>query len=92
MANSYKHARGADQTVNAFVDEHLVLEIADNGPGFDNSDLRSDGLGLSGMRSRIEALGGTLSVLSGCGKGTKLTATFVIDKTSNWTVQDGKAL
>jgi two-component system sensor histidine kinase DesK len=39
-------------------DGEVLLEIADDGLG----GARSDGNGLSGMRERVEAAGGTLTV------------------------------
>ena len=48
------------------------LMIKDEGCGFDIDQLSSDGnhMGLNGMRDRVEALGGTLTVASAVGKGT----------------------
>jgi signal transduction histidine kinase len=53
----------------------LQVEIADNGKGFDTGSLKLGSHGLDGMRFRIESLGGTLTVVSGVGKGTRLCAT-----------------
>lgn len=92
LANAYKHARTAEQTVRAYLDDHLVLEITDQGSGFEPNDLKSDGLGLSGMRSRIEALGGTLHVQSVVGSGTKLTAIFSNMAPSQWTQSHAQAV
>jgi len=47
-----------------------VLEIADEGPG--GAD--AAGSGLTGLRSRVEALDGTLSVTSPPGGGTTVRA------------------
>lgn len=51
----------------------LVLEIADDGHGFDPAG-RSPGLGLTSMRERAERLGGELTVTSGHGAGTVVRA------------------
>jgi signal transduction histidine kinase len=53
----------------------LEIEIADNGQGFDTASLRVGSHGLDGMRFRIESLGGSLTVVSGVGKGTSVRAT-----------------
>jgi signal transduction histidine kinase len=53
----------------------LQIEIADDGKGFDTASLQVGSHGLAGMRFRIESLGGTLTVLSGIGKGTRIRAT-----------------
>lgn len=53
----------------------LHMEIADNGTGFDTAALHVGSHGLDGMRFRIESLGGTLTVDSRVGKGTRICAT-----------------
>ena len=61
LANGFRHAGGADQRV-ALVHSgsELIVEVADGGPGFDPSAGRVAGrIGLSGMRERVQALGGS---------------------------------
>jgi signal transduction histidine kinase len=50
----------------------LVLAIVDNGVGFDTA-LDSEGQGLMSMRRRAHRLRGTLAIVSGTGRGTRLT-------------------
>jgi len=52
----------------------LVLEISDNGIGFDvNHKGRIDAYGLIGMKKeRIKILGGNLDIISILGKGTMI--------------------
>jgi two-component system NarL family sensor kinase len=54
----------------------LLLEISDQGPGFalQPATLMTGHLGLTGMRERVESLGGTFSVKSEIGQGTQVTA------------------
>jgi signal transduction histidine kinase len=53
--------------------DRLILLIEDDGIGFDpETAMRSSRLGLLGMRERIEALGGTLTLESSCGQGTTI--------------------
>jgi signal transduction histidine kinase len=52
----------------------LQVEIADNGKGFDTGTLHVGSHGLDGMRFRIESLGGTLTVVSSAGHGTRIRA------------------
>lgn len=73
LANAYRHGQGRDQKVTAHSGTHLVLTVSDNGPGFDALNYNRDGLGLSGMRARVEALGGTMIIDSKVGSGTSLT-------------------
>jgi signal transduction histidine kinase len=77
LNNASRHASGAAVEVRAGTapDGSISLEIADEGPGFDITDMqRSDRLGLLGMRERLEALGGSLEIVSAKGKGTRLAA------------------
>ncbi len=72
LTNVAKHAGGAAARVRVTLDsdDTLVLEIADEGPG--GAD--AAGSGLTGLRSRVEALDGTLSVNSPPGGGTTVRA------------------
>jgi signal transduction histidine kinase len=51
--------------------DRLVLEVADDGDGFDIGR-KSDGHGLASMKRRAEALGGSFRVESRPGEGTRL--------------------
>lgn len=72
LINVRKHAQATVTSVT-FRDEDtgLCIEISDNGHGFDSTatPFRSS-FGLTGMRERVERLGGTLQVDSVQGKGT----------------------
>ena len=48
----------------------VILEVADNGPGFALPAVRTGGLGLASMRDRASSVGGTLAVRSAPGTGT----------------------
>ncbi len=57
----------------------IVLEVQDDGQGFDESAISQDGrlgpgLGLFGMRERAALLGGSLKIHSAPGAGTDVTA------------------
>ena len=81
LQNAYRHAGGVGQRIHAFYDWNvLTVEVADDGPGFCPSKRGSDdGLGLAGLRDRIESLGGTFSLETRVGLGTKLRASFQVD-------------
>ncbi len=73
LTNVAKHARAEHvRLVIGESDDELLLEIHDDGVGFD-SKTRSDGFGLAGMRERAGLAGGTLSVESG-EQGTRVSA------------------
>ena len=48
--------------------------VEDDGQGFAAGDVRSDALGLVGMRERLALLGGTLAIESTPGDGTAVIA------------------
>jgi signal transduction histidine kinase len=77
LANALKHARA--QTVSVELDLRdgsASLIVADDGAGFDprTAAARSRRLGLTSMRERAEALGGTLIIDSAEGRGTRVEA------------------
>ena len=52
----------------------LVLVVSDKGVGFDVNAKGDAGLGLLSMRERLEPVGGTLTIRSAVGAGTRLEA------------------
>ncbi|MET9418256.1 sensor histidine kinase [Streptomyces klenkii] len=82
LANVARHAH-ADRTAVtlAFLDGQVTLDVYDDGAGFVPGDGPADGrrtFGLHGMRERIAALGGTLTVESAPGEGTAIAATVPV--------------
>jgi signal transduction histidine kinase len=74
LVNVRKHASARSATVCLGYDQDSVrLEVSDDGGGFD-PDLVSGGYGLRGMRTRIVEAGGTLTVRSSPGTGTRVSA------------------
>jgi signal transduction histidine kinase len=71
LTNASKHAGASRYTVSVTVGESVVLEITDDGVGFDPSSTPA-GLGLTNLRSRAEKLEGTFEVESIPGIGTRL--------------------
>lgn len=79
LTNSFRHAAGDGQTVSMRTQGHaLIIEVSDKGPGFSPSMQRPGSLGLSGLRDRIESIGGTFEVES-CPCGTILRMTLPVD-------------
>lgn len=78
LNNACKHGNGQQQCVVASSNGHSVtVKVTDAGPGFVPVEAFDNGrLGLSGMRERIESLGGQFSIQSAAGKGTVVTATM----------------
>jgi PAS domain S-box-containing protein len=79
LTNVVRHAQATWAEVRLNYDGAFVtLEVTDDGVGFDASSLmagvRPGGIGLLGMRERMELLQGTLLVESRPGQGTHLVA------------------
>jgi signal transduction histidine kinase len=79
LTNSYKHSHagridiGLQRAATPERGDELVLTIADDGRGMDPSH-SSTGYGLSGMRERVEMMGGRLNIDSAPGRGFALEA------------------
>jgi PAS domain S-box-containing protein len=70
-ALKYAHARNF-KTRLTYKAKQLRLELRDDGRGFKAKDPH-DGVGLRGMRERVEQMGGELEITSARGKGTRIT-------------------
>jgi signal transduction histidine kinase len=73
LQNAVRHANGAHVTVAlGTTDGRLVLEIVDDGVGFDPDapGLRARRLGLTSMEERAHSIGGRLEIRSAPGAGT----------------------
>ncbi|MBT2467395.1 sensor histidine kinase [Streptomyces sp. ISL-66] len=69
LGNVRRHARASEAVVTlTYQPDAVVLDVWDDGVGFDPAELRGDGLRL--LRRRIEYLGGTAVVESTPGGGT----------------------
>ncbi|WP_291842905.1 sensor histidine kinase [Bradyrhizobium sp.] len=76
LTNAYRHADGKGQRVAVQANDDLKIVVSDTGSGFTTIESGSNRLGLSGMRARIESIGGTLEIETNPGRGTRLTAIF----------------
>ena len=75
LTNIGKYAEASEATVVLKnYDNHVIVEVSDNGKGFDPQHMRPSTHGLAGMRHRVEASGGKLGVSSALGQGTRLHA------------------
>jgi signal transduction histidine kinase len=71
LTNARKYANATVYRVILRVDDGIVLQIEDNGIGFDVAASRT-GLGLVNLRNRAEKLNGSFQILSEVGEGTRL--------------------
>jgi signal transduction histidine kinase len=77
LANVLKHANATRAAVSLACDDHrLLLGVADDGRGFDPDAASQNGL--AGLRDRIRALGGTITVASQPGNGTRVSASLPV--------------
>ncbi len=79
LSNTARHAKATRVGVTlSYMGEDVVLDVRDDGEGFDPSALperdTASGFGLQGMRARAERLTGELTVESEPGLGTAVSA------------------
>jgi signal transduction histidine kinase len=76
LNNILKHAAATAVTVRLKANpEQVELEVVDNGRAFDPANLSNGGgIGLVSMRERAERLGGSLTIISRPGEGTRVRA------------------
>ncbi|MBZ5724042.1 MAG: sensor histidine kinase [Acidobacteriia bacterium] len=77
LTNAGKHARATLVRIRMCSSgERVRCAIQDNGTGFDPGARGKRGLGLLGMRERVEGLGGALEVKSQPGRGTRVVVSL----------------
>lgn len=80
LNNANKYAKATAVTVDVIVDEqHIKLEIQDNGIGMDMKIDKQKTHGLAGMRHRVLAIGGHFEIISQLGEGALIRAIMPID-------------
>jgi len=81
LTNALRHARATHFMARLMFDPQAIrMELHDNGRGFD-ADLKTDGIGLVGMKERVQSMGGELSIRSAPGAGTAIS--IVLPLTEN---------
>lgn len=82
--NIIMHANAETASITLdFRSDRLLVLIEDDGKGFNVQEImsmreRGSGLGLLGMKERVEFLGGTIDIKSGPGTGTQLSISIPI--------------
>ena len=78
--NIVKHARASTVVLRLTEQANeIILEVRDNGRGFDPEGLFPGHLGLRSMHERVTKMGGTLSIVSVAGQGTCVGARMPIE-------------
>lgn len=77
LSNVRRHANASNITVALMSDDRrLVVQIQDDGEGFDCENIPDDRLGLRIMHERAASVGGTIAISSQAGQGTILEISF----------------
>ncbi|MGI8925204.1 MAG: sensor histidine kinase [Tepidiformaceae bacterium] len=84
LANVYKHAHAGLATIRlTYGEDAVVLAVADDGGGFDDTAASARGNGLRNMGERAAKVGGSLSVAAAAGRGTSVTVRIPYEEGSN---------
>lgn len=80
LTNAWRHGEGRGMAVSlcATAEGGLEARVRDAGPGFTGARSNPEGLGLAGLRDRIEALGGTLEQRAASDGGAELRMTLPV--------------
>ena len=83
LTNIGKYAKASHVLVSVHnYPTYVTVQIQDDGEGFETSAMRPNSHGLAGMRHRVEAAGGRLTVSSELGKGTAISAVIPLSPAS----------
>lgn len=75
LTNIGKYAKASKIEVSVHnYPTYVSVQIQDDGEGFDLASIRPNSHGLAGMRHRVEAAGGRLTINSKIGEGTTISA------------------
>ncbi len=80
LNNALRHAQASMVTVYwGREGGHAVLEVRDDGCGFDPDHIPDPGMGLENMRRRAEAIGAALKIIAVPGGGTRVRVTVEVE-------------
>jgi|GEM_PF-633321 signal transduction histidine kinase len=89
LTNVQKHAGNSDATIQLWISgPEICLQVEDSGPGMEAGSLKPSkekGFGLYSLSERIRNFGGTLTITSTPGKGTKILLTAPVNQTESHT-------
>jgi PAS domain S-box-containing protein len=74
LTNVARHANADRVQISlARLGADYVVQVRDNGAGFEPGAIKQDSFGLAGIRERVSTLGGTMGIDSQAGRGTEVT-------------------
>jgi signal transduction histidine kinase len=81
LSNAWRHAGEAAVRVGARVRDGAVeVSVEDDGPGLAGAGEAGEGLGLAGLRDRVESLGGEFRIDSPDGAGVRIAMAIALDE------------
>ena len=84
LTNIGKYAKASKVLVSVHgYPTHVAVQVRDDGVGFDPGSVRPTSHGLAGMRHRVEAAGGRLTLTSRPGNGTLLSAVLPLPRNAS---------
>lgn len=79
LSNAFTHAGGKGALVSQRYDDgQFVVEVSDEGPGFDPRSVPKERLGLACLRQRVESLGGVWAIATSP-QGTRVSMTLAVN-------------
>ncbi len=80
--NIARHSQCTEAQIELRIENKWVMvKVADNGAGFDPSNMH-EGHGLESMRARAKGLGGELQIISSDGRGTTILLNVPLSATA----------
>jgi signal transduction histidine kinase len=78
VSNAARHGQAKTIEVMLRTDHGIALQVSDDGTGFDMAEAASAAgrFGITSMRERVEALGGSFNITSQLGAGTRVEVTL----------------
>ena len=80
ITNAVRHSGGNEILADLVQSSNQIqITVEDNGRGFEQKEIKSVGIGLNNIRSRVDYLKGSMNIESNPGLGTSVTISFNID-------------